>query len=190
VTLLYTAALELQRFCEAKGWAHCFIGGLAVHRWGDPRVTQDADMTLLTGFGREEMFVDSLLGQFAGRSENAREFALSRRVLLVQHRSGVPFDIALGAFPFEEASIARSSLWQVAPDQLMRTCSAEDLIVHKAFASRPRDWTDVETVLMRRAPSLDGRLILRELAPLAELKEQPEIVDQLRRLFRKFDVEA
>jgi hypothetical protein len=42
------AALELERFCGAKGWRFCFIGGIAVQRWGEPRFTADADLTLLS----------------------------------------------------------------------------------------------------------------------------------------------
>lgn len=186
---LFEAALRLQTFCSNRGWRFCFIGGIAVQRWGEPRFTKDADLTLLTGFGQEELFVDPLLAEFLPRAAHAREFALRQRVLLLKDPSGIPFDIALGALPFEEASIARSSLWRITPDQELRTCSAEDLVAHKAFASRPQDWVDLERVLMRQGRKLDGRLVLRELAPLADLKEQPEIVDQLRGLFRKFDVE-
>lgn len=47
------AAAELQSFCDAHRWRACFIGGLAVLRWGEPRETVDVDLTLLTGFGGE-----------------------------------------------------------------------------------------------------------------------------------------
>jgi hypothetical protein len=43
--------------------------------------------------------------------ENAAEFALSRRVLLLRAGSGVGLDIALGGLPFEESAVARSSLF-------------------------------------------------------------------------------
>jgi len=38
------AAEEVQIFCQKHGWSFCFIGGLAVQRWGEPRLTQDADL--------------------------------------------------------------------------------------------------------------------------------------------------
>ncbi len=56
------AASEVQRFCQHHGWRFCFIGGVAVQRWGEPRFTQDVDLTLLTGFGGEEFFTDTVLG--------------------------------------------------------------------------------------------------------------------------------
>ncbi len=46
---LFTAAKEVCDFMQARRWKFCVIGGLAVHRWGEPRLTQDADLTLLTG---------------------------------------------------------------------------------------------------------------------------------------------
>ena len=55
------AAGDVQRYCQQQDWRFCFIGGVAVQRWGEPRLTQDVDLTLLTGFGDEEKFVDALL---------------------------------------------------------------------------------------------------------------------------------
>lgn len=54
---LLATAVELQRFFEERRWSFCIIGGIALQRWGEPRVTQDADATLLTGFGGEGKFV-------------------------------------------------------------------------------------------------------------------------------------
>jgi hypothetical protein len=116
------AAGEVQGFCQQQRWDFCFIGGIAVQRWGEPRMTQDVDLTLLTGFGREEQFTDTLLRSFPGRRPDAREFALNHRVLLVQTNSGVGVDIALGASPFEERSIHRASVWSWTADQALFTC--------------------------------------------------------------------
>ena len=43
------AAAEVQAVCEAQQWRFCFIGGLALLWWGEPRETVDVDVTLLTG---------------------------------------------------------------------------------------------------------------------------------------------
>lgn len=179
---LFEAALELQNFLNDMGWEFCFIGGLAVQRWGEPRLTIDADLTLLTGFGDEEQFVDQILSRYRGRRSDTREFALRYRVLLIQSETGIPLDISLGALPFEERSIRRASFWKVPSGVQLITCSAEDLIVHKCFAGRPEDWRDVEGILCRQAGRLDTDLIFQELQPLVVLKETPETLDQLRRL--------
>ena len=42
-----------------RGWRFCFIGGLAVQKWSEPRVTDDVDLTLFTGLGTEAPFIDA-----------------------------------------------------------------------------------------------------------------------------------
>jgi hypothetical protein len=179
VNPLLAAALEIQGFLESREWAFAFIGGLAVIRWGEPRTTQDADLTLLTGFGNEERFVDPLLGQFRSRIAGARAFALDRRVLLLESSDGTPLDISLGGLPFESGLVERATPFEFAEGCRLVTCSAEDLIVLKAFASRPQDWRDIEGVFARRGPYLDLQAIRDHLMPLVQLKGKPEIMDRL-----------
>lgn len=173
------AAGEVQSFCQGQGWRFCFIGGVALQRWGEPRLTQDVDLTLLTGFGHEEQFVDSLLKKFTPRRPDAREFALSRRVLLIQTPKGIGVDAALGAFPFEERSVQRASEWTWAAGQSLVTCSAEDLVVHKVFAGRHLDWGDAERILIRQHGKLNLGQVRAELKPLFDLKGEPESLDKL-----------
>jgi hypothetical protein len=181
------AALELQRALEDFGRPFCFIGGLALQRWGQPRYTSDADATLLTDWVDDEAAVDFLLTRFRGRRTDTREFALRARVLLLKSSDDVNLDVALGALDFERRSIERSSDWKY-HDVLLRTCSAEDLIVHKAFASRDQDWVDVEFVLMTQGRKLKVAEIFDELRPLVELKEDATILPRLEALMRKRDV--
>lgn len=145
----------------------------------------DADITLLTGFGGEEAFIDTLLGHFRPRMENARDFALQNRVLLLKSSNGRDLDIGLGALPFEEHSVQRSGKQEIAAELSLRVCCAEDLVVHKAFASRDQDWADVDGILMRQGTSLDVKLIFEELSPLVALKEEPEILSRLRSMMVK-----
>ncbi len=180
-TVLFAAA-EVEQFCRHRHWQFCFIGGIAVQRWGMPRFTQDVDATILTGFGGEASFVDALLQKFPGRLTNARQFALDRRVLLARTAGGIDLDIALGAFPFEQSSITRASLWHVTDQISLTTCSAEDLVIHKVFAARDRDWADVQTVLARQQGRLNLAHIRRELPPLLEIKEDAESLEKLNRL--------
>lgn len=140
------------------------------------------DLTLLTGFGEEEIFAQALLDSFTGRTANAMEFVLRNRVLLVKASNGAPLDISFGAFPFEERVVRRATLFEFAPGYVFPTCSAEDLIVMKSFAGRPRDWQDVEMIKVRQKNRINWKLVLREIQPLAMLKETPEIVERLSKL--------
>ena len=182
------AAADLQAVCEAERWRFCFIGGLAVQRWGEPRETVDVDLTLLTGFGGEDRFIARLLERFEPRIDRPAEFARVNRVLLLKARSGVGLDIALGGLPFEELAVSRATLFTFPPDVPLRTCSAEDLIVFKAFADRPKDWVDVDAIILRQTGTIDWDYVRSQLAPLVELKEAPAILEQLER--RRVEWEA
>lgn len=173
------AAADLRDECDAHRWRYCFIGGLAVVRWGEPRETVDVDITLLTGFVNEDAYIAKLLARFEPRIEAAAEFARDNRVVLLRAASGVGLDIALGGLPFEESIVDRASPFTFPPDVVLRTCSAEDLIVLKAFADRPKDWVDVDGVIVRQSSGLDWDYVRRELAPLTELKDAPEILPRL-----------
>lgn len=157
-----------------------------VQRWGEVRLTNDVDATLLTGFGGEENFVSALLRQYSPRHPSAAEFAIQSRVLLLQTPHGTPLDIALGALPFEERTMDRATGFLFANNCNLLTCSAEDLIIHKAFAGRPRDWLDIEGILIRQQGKLDLPLIRAELVPLLELKSATENMAQLEERIRRF----
>ena len=68
---LFQVAEDVQTLCIRQGWRFCFIGGLAIQRWGEPRVTKDVDLTLLTGFGGEQPYIDALLQRYAARIGDA-----------------------------------------------------------------------------------------------------------------------
>ncbi len=173
------AAAELQNVCQSQGWQFCFIGGIALQHWGEPRETIDVDLSLFVGFGQEQQFTEMLLQHFEPRISNATEFAQERRVLLLRSIKDVGLDVALAALPYEELMIQRSSYFEYVPGLSLRICSAEDLIVLKAFAGRGQDWVDVERIIVRQTGKLDWDYIHEQLKPLAELKDAPEIIDQL-----------
>jgi hypothetical protein len=183
---LTSLALELQSFCEQRNWRFCLIGGLAVQHWGEPRFTKDVDMTLLTGFGNEEPFITQWLANYESRVPDAMNFALCNRVLLLRSSAGIGIDIALGALPFEESAIANSKPVELEPGARLRICSAEDLIVMKAFADRPQDRLDLRGILVRQGTTnLDWKHIWEQLTPLVEIKECPDILNHLKMLLQE-----
>lgn len=182
---LFQVAQQLQSLCEKHNWEFCFIGGVALQRWGEPRVTQDVDLTILTGFGNEEPYVHTLLQHFEPRIDNAEQFALQNRVLLLKTEQNIGIDIALGGLDFEVLVVKRASAFEFLPGIILRTCSAEDLIIYKAFADRSRDWGDIEGILIRQKGLLDWGYIFEHLTPLVNLKEQPEILEKLETINKK-----
>jgi len=180
---LVEEALRLQEFLKSRQWKFCFIGGLAVQYWGEPRLTRDLDISLLTGFGGEATYVDELLAAYAPRIGGVREFALARRVLLLRSPGGIGIDVSLSALPYEEGVVDRAVDVELLPGSPIRLCSPGDLIVMKVFAGREIDLRDARSVAVRqRSRSLDWSRIEASVADLAELKGDPEMLATLRKI--------
>ncbi|MFZ5807369.1 MAG: nucleotidyl transferase AbiEii/AbiGii toxin family protein [Verrucomicrobiota bacterium] len=182
---LVNLAQDIQAFIESQRWEFCFIGGLALQRWGEQRFTRDVDLTILTDFGNEESFIDVFLSRYSSRVPNMKAFAIQNRVLLLLSNENIPFDISLGGMNFEKSMVQRSSLCEYSDGIFLRTCSAEDLIVMKAFADRDRDWIDIQGILIRQQNKLDWDYVITQLTPLCQCKENPEILSKLQKLRQK-----
>lgn len=84
---------------------------------------------------------------------------------------------------FEEEMIERATFFEFAPGYSLLTCSAEDLVILKAFADRPKDWMDIEGIIVRQKDKLNRSFILAQLAPLCTAKDSSTIVSKLEKMF-------
>ncbi|MBX7133884.1 MAG: nucleotidyl transferase AbiEii/AbiGii toxin family protein [Fimbriimonadaceae bacterium] len=178
---LYEVAGRVFVAVQRLGLRCCVIGGLALQFRGQDRLTRDVDFSVLTGFADEEAVATALLEEFPARFEGALEHALSYRVLLLEYER-IGIDIGLAGFPYEEAAIDRATMEEISPGLVLPIVSAEDLIIMKAFASRPQDWVDIRGIIVRQGTVLDWNWIYENLNPLAELKEDPEVIPTLERI--------
>ena len=183
MNLLLRAAAQALDVLHAANIDACVIGGVAVARWGEPRLTADVDLVAMSAVIDDIKAVDALLRVFSPRSQGAREFALAHRVLLLRDAQGIPLDISLGALEFERGMVMRASEWHVENCPSVLTCCAEDLVVTKAFAGRDRDWADIAGVITRQGDGLDRTEIFERLTPLAEFAERLESLSRLQLLF-------
>ncbi len=181
---IFRVAAKVQATLEEAGYPFCFIGGVAIFVWGDPRFTRDVDLTVYTGFSNDESVATLLLSKFAARNANALEFALRSRVLLL-HDGDVGVDVSLAGFPYEEEFIMRGSLQPFWDEFSLRVCSAEDLIILKNFAGRPHDIRDIAGILVRQK-TLDWEYIAARTDMMAEVMENPEMVTRLAELRSRF----
>jgi len=182
---LLEAAQEIQRFCRSRSWRFCFIGGIAVQRWGEARLTRDADLTVYTGIGGELRYIDELLGAFKSRIEGAREFALGHRVLLLRASNGIPLDVTLGALPFEDKAIASASAEEIVAGVRLQLAPPGALVVFKVFADRPQDWLDVEGIIVKSGRLIDWNEVRVDLAALLELKGDTTALGRLDELLAR-----
>lgn len=182
---LVEAAHDLLEFLNTLGRPACLIGGLVVARWGEPRVTQDVDATVLADFGEETAVVAALLSRYRSREADPETFAKVYRLALLEAPNGVLIDVSFAAFPFEREVLDRSSLWQVTPEVQLNTCSAEDLIIFKLVAARSLDIHDVQMVVGRLGLALDIARVRLWGGRLGELLERPDLLDPFEAALRK-----
>lgn len=140
--LLEKIALAL----DSRNIPYMVIGGQAVLLYGEPRLTRDIDLTLGVGLERWKE-IDELARSLGWEPKANREFTEKTMVLpCVDRESGIRLDLIFSHSPFERQAMERVRRVAVGRAQV-RFASAEDLIVHKVVAGRPRDLEDVKNIL-------------------------------------------
>jgi hypothetical protein len=170
---------RLARALADAGIPYMVIGGQAVLFYGEPRLTRDIDITL--GVDADEL--PRLLEVCASTGlralvPDAAAFAHETMVLpAVEQSTGIRVDFIFSSLPYERQAIERG---QDRPLEgaSVRYASAEDIIIHKLVAGRPRDIEDARAIIAK-TPGTDrayvtrwlrefDRALARELAPQFE----------------------
>jgi len=140
---------------DQNGLPYMIIGGQAVLLYGTPRMTKDIDITL--GVSVDEL--DKVLEAAAMCDlriipENFKEFVARTFVLPTQvEPTGIRVDFIFSFTPYERHAIERAN--PVAfKNSVVMFASVEDVIIHKIFASRPRDLEDVRSIIIKN-PNFD-----------------------------------
>ncbi len=162
---MFTRLLErIALGLEQRQIPYMIIGGQAVLIYGEPRLTRDIDVTL--GVGPERL---AEITEFARASawrllvEAPQEFVQRTMVLpCVDPESGIRIDFIFSHSAYEQQALERVRSVAIGK-AVVRFTSAEDIIVHKVIAGRPRDLDDVRSILLKR-PDLDLAYIRRWLA--------------------------
>jgi hypothetical protein len=159
------------------------IGGQAVLVHGRPRLTEDIDVTL--GAGPERL--PDLLRACAECGltplpEDPAAFVADTFVLPARHApTGLRVDCIFSTTPYEREAIHRAEPVAVGGEQVP-VASAEDLILHKLFAGRARDIEDAESVVRRRAATLDWDYLLAAASGFTDVPGRESLVRQVQQL--------
>jgi hypothetical protein len=125
--------------------------------WGRPRFTADVDVTVRLDPERPRQLVTELeRAGFALRVSATDDFVTRTRVLPFVHgATGLPLDIVLAGPGLEERFISRAVVVDLGAGVPVPVICAEDLVVTKILAGRPKDIEDVQGVLIERLDRLD-----------------------------------
>ena len=185
MTAQFEAAWEIHSFLSDYKTPYVIIGGFAVQYWGEPRFTRDVDVIAAVPLGKDKDFVQLIVKDFTPRVQNIINFACQTRVIPVRAQNGCEIDITLSIPGYEDQVIEQSIDYELEPGKVVRLCSAEDLIIHKAVAGRPRDCQDIEGVVYRQRDSLKTKYIRTWLKEFALVLEDPEVVDRFEQPWHK-----
>lgn len=172
---LEQAVVDVAKVLGALGVPYMVIGGFAVTVWGEPRLTQDVDITIACEPSNRELLAH-VTRELPARVADPAAFAQMTRVLPVTTTGGVSVDLILAGLPFEHAAIERAVHVDVGGHPVA-LCTPEDLIVHKVISERPRDRDDIRGLVRRQGAILDRTYLDPIVEQLAEALAQPDILE-------------
>jgi hypothetical protein len=169
MTDLEKVLVEFVQLFERLGVSYAVMGGIAVRVHGIPRATYDLDFTLaiprsqLTELYQWVQHLGYTVPEpyLAGWLDEVRGMPLIK-VRLFLRGQGIDVDIFLAESPYQESVLARRELHHVNGHSVWFV-TAEDLILLKLLAARPRDLADIGDVLFTQ-----GQLDLAYLRHWAE----------------------
>ena len=159
------------------------IGGQAVLVHGEPRLTQDVDVTL----GAAPERLDDVLAvctalELRPLPSDAEQFVRETFVLPAGDPvTGIRVDFLFSSTAYEAQAIDRATRITVG-GVAVPFATAEDLILHKLFAARPRDLEDAAGIARRQGDALDWSYITGWARDFSQLEGRERMLDQAERL--------
>jgi hypothetical protein len=160
------------------------FGAQAAIVHGAARLTADVDVTVLLPASRSiDMLIEAAQRcGFGVRFDDPRFLASTRVIALTHVRTAMPLDIVLGGPGLEELFTARATRRNVEGTDVP-VVSAEDLVVMKVLAGRPKDIEDVAAVLTAQHASFDAGYTRLTLTALEQALGQSDLLPVFEQLW-------
>jgi predicted nucleotidyltransferase len=159
------------------------VGGQAVLLHGEPRLTQDIDITMAASPERldDVLAVCDALG-LVPLPEDVREFVSETFVLpAADPATGVRVDMIFSNTDYEQSAVSRAQLVEIEGVQVP-FATAEDLLLLKLFAGRPRDIEDADGIVRRKGRSLNWPYIRHWAAEFERVPGRETLTEAVDRL--------
>lgn len=173
---------DVEEFLESQQVPHALVGGLAVSLRGQPRATVDVDMVIAIDVAAALAIAGQLdSSKFCPLFDDIATVIETAFILPLRHRStGVKVDLAIGLSGFERHLVERAERCHVAGTNVP-VATAEDLVIMKCLAGRPRDEQDLEGLAIAQSESLDWNYCEQIATQLGEAVGQ-DLVGRVRKL--------
>jgi len=171
----------LGRALDAVGAGWYLFGAQAALLYGVARFTADVDVTVqLRGADPKELVRALSAAGFSLRVEGDA-FVEQTRVLPALHTAtGIPVDLVLAGPGIEELFLERAEVHDLEGVRVP-VARAEDIVVMKILAERPKDIEDVIAILAAHPGDLDLELVRSTLRLLEEALGQSDLLPALER---------
>lgn len=178
---------RLAQALDGAGIPYMIIGGQAVLIHGRLRVTEDIDLTLGVDSGEAAKVLRLLRGiGMRPLVDKPEEFVAQTYILpMFAEAEKVRVDFAFSFTPYEQQAIARAQTRQET-GYPVRFATAEDLIIHKLFAGRPRDIEDIRGVLARKQGKVDREYLRHWIRQFSQLEGKGHLLPQLDELLAEW----
>lgn len=170
---------DLAAFLDDRRVPFAVINGIAVGVRGEPRFTADVDVILGIDLDGADTLVEALdASAFRPLFPDVAEVVRAAFILPVRHReTQIKVDMSIGLTGFERQLIRRATKIKLG-SQPIPVATAEDMILLKLLASRPRDTDDAARIVARQQTALDWNFLVETAKALQEAVAQ-DIVSPL-----------
>jgi hypothetical protein len=177
---------RLARALRERELPFMLIGGQAVLVHGEPRLTQDIDITLGVPPTRlSDALAACEAASLSPLPQDVAGFVRDTFVLpAADAETGIRVDLVFSTTPYEAEAIERAVYIDVGTVPVP-FASAEDLILHKLFAGRPRDLEDAAGVVRRKGRKLDWQHIRKWAREFSAVPGREQLPEQVRALERE-----
>ena len=175
--------LDIVSICEHEPFTYAVMGGLAVRVHGIPRPTYDVDFQLTVDEDQLTRFVSlvekrnySIGEQYvAGWRDRVGGMPLIKLKTYMADGHSIDVDIFISETPFQISIMNRRVRLEL-EGKTMWFVSAEDLVLLKLLANRPRDVGDISDILFVQS-ELDHAYIRKWAGPLGIETQLEKVLD-------------
>lgn len=153
-------ALAIARAFDGAHIPHAFGGAIALAFAAEPRATTDVDVNLFVPVARAGEVLTVLGSIGVPVDEPGLRERLDRDEQIRLRWSGTWIDLFFAYSPLHDACNERAQTVRVL-GQSIRVLSAEDLGVFKVLFDRPKDWVDLEAIVLTRGERFDSSYVER-----------------------------
>jgi hypothetical protein len=177
---------DIAAVLRRRGDSWLVFGAQAVAMWSVPRLTDDVDVTVRIAAGTPRDLVEDLTESgFTLRVSDIEGFLDRTHVVPLLHaETGIEVDVVLALSGLENEFLRRAQNIDVDGEPIP-FISAEDLVIAKILAGRPKDSEDVRAILRTRLSQLDLGRIRTLLRSLEQALDQSDLLTTLEELVRQ-----